>query len=329
VFVQSLVLFAAGSIVVAAAPSFAVLLAGRAIQAFGAGGLFPVASAVVADTFPAAQRGRALGMLGAVFGLAFLLGPTVAGFVLLWDWRWLFIVNVPIAAVLIAAGAAILPGRPAVVHERGPFLPRELVRHKQLQLVAAVAFAAGLVEAAMVFLPDIAVLAFEVSESRASWMMLPLVGTLLCGAPTAGILLDRIGPRPVLQGGLVFTIFGLALFAALPLSKAVFFAAGMAVGLGLAGLLGAPLRYIVLREAGEHRRGAGQGLLTLVLGFGQIAGAGLVGVLAGGQASELGGYRYALGALAAACALALAVTPALRSQAVAGALSVREPGTGS
>src|SRR5690606_5785432 len=67
VFVQSVALFTAGSLVVAAAPTYGVLLAGRAIQAFGAGGLFPVASAVVADTFPEAQRGRALGMLGAVF----------------------------------------------------------------------------------------------------------------------------------------------------------------------------------------------------------------------------------------------------------------------
>src|SRR5690606_31649757 len=97
VFVQSVALFAGGSLVVALAPSYGVLLGGRAIQAFGAGGLFPVASAVVADTFPAAQRGRALGMLGAVFGLAFLVGPLAAGFVLEWGaWRWLFVVNLPI-----------------------------------------------------------------------------------------------------------------------------------------------------------------------------------------------------------------------------------------
>ena len=327
VFVQSVVLFAAGSLVVAVAPSYGVLLAGRAIQAFGAGGLFPVASAVVADTFPAAQRGRALGMLGAVFGLAFLVGPLAAGFVLEWgDWRWLFVVNLPIGAALIATGAAVLPGRPASPRPREPFLPRELVAHPQLRIAAVVAFAAGLVEAGMVFLPDIAVLAFAVPESRASWMMLPLVGALLVGAPTAGALLDRIGPRPVLQGGLAATILGLALFAALPLSQPVFFAAGMAIGLGLSGLLGAPLRYIVLREAGEQRRGAGQGLLTVVLGLGQIAGAGLVGVLAGAQASELAGYREALGVLAAACALALALTPGLRAQA---ALDAREPGAGS
>jgi hypothetical protein len=126
---------------------------------------------------------------------------------------------------------------------------------------------------------------------------------------------------------LAATIVGLAMFAALPLSQPVFFAAGISIGLGLSGLLGAPLRYIVLREAGEQRRGAGQGLLTVVLGLRQIAGAGLVGVLAGAQASELSGYRSALGVLAAACLLALAATPSLRAQA--GVLDAREPGAGS
>src|SRR5512138_2193146 len=75
VFVQSLVLFAVGSLVVAGAQSYAMLLAGRAVQAFGAGGLFPVAAAVIADTVPLERRGRVLGLIGATFGVAFLLGP--------------------------------------------------------------------------------------------------------------------------------------------------------------------------------------------------------------------------------------------------------------
>ncbi len=95
VFAQSLGLFAAGSLLVAAAPTFEVLLVGRAIQAFGAGGIFPVASAVIAETVPEEKRGRTLGLIGAVFGLAFLLGPLLGGLLLRWSWRWLFLVNVP------------------------------------------------------------------------------------------------------------------------------------------------------------------------------------------------------------------------------------------
>ena len=97
VFVQSLALFAVGSALVAGAQGYAMLLAGRAVQAFGAGGLFPVAAAVIADTVPLERRGRTLGMIGATFGIAFLLGPLLGGLLLDWSWRWLFLINIPVA----------------------------------------------------------------------------------------------------------------------------------------------------------------------------------------------------------------------------------------
>src|SRR5690348_4936829 len=62
IYVLSVGLFAAGSLVVALAPRFSVLLVGRALQGFGAGGIFPVASAVIGDLFPVERRGRALGL---------------------------------------------------------------------------------------------------------------------------------------------------------------------------------------------------------------------------------------------------------------------------
>ena len=71
-----------GSLVAAAAWSFPALLLGRAIQAFGAGGLLPVAAAVIAETVPLERRGRTLGLIGAVFGVAFLLGPLLGGLLL-------------------------------------------------------------------------------------------------------------------------------------------------------------------------------------------------------------------------------------------------------
>jgi EmrB/QacA subfamily drug resistance transporter len=110
IYVLDLALFASGSLVVAIAPGFGLLLAGRAVQGLGAGGIFPVASAVIGDTFPAEKRGRALGLMGAVFGIAFLIGPVVAGIILLLlSWHWLFVVNLPISLALIAASLRILP----------------------------------------------------------------------------------------------------------------------------------------------------------------------------------------------------------------------------
>jgi MFS family permease len=141
-------------------------------------------------------------------------------------------------------------------------------------------------------------------------MMLPLVATLIVGAPSAGRALDRYGARPVVQVGLACTVAGLWLFALAPSSLISFYAAGACTGLGLSGLLGAPLRFIVLREAGDERRGAGQGLLTLCLSTGRVAGAALIGGVA--AAAPLAGHRRALLYLGFACLGALALSWALR-----------------
>jgi len=377
VYAQSLGLFAAGSLLVAAAPSFELLLLGRGIQAFGAGGIFPVASAVIAETVPADRRGRVLGLIGAVFGLAFLIGPLLGGVLLRWSWRWLFLVNVPIGALLVALGLRYLPSAAAVnprrfdalgagllagalagavwgvseldranllgslgsirvwpsllfavvaafafwnVEKRAadPVLHPDLFRSLQLRVIGSLALAAGLVEAGMVFLPKIAVLALGVAASSASFMMLPLVLTLAVGAPLAGYLLDRSGARIVIQSGLSLTILGLALFAWLPLNAVSFYAAGAAVGFGLSGLIGAPLRYVTLQESGDERRAAGQGLLSLFLNIGQLFGAAIVGGIVASSATELAGYRHALLTLAVACVVALMLSAALRGRVSTG-----------
>jgi MFS family permease len=214
--------------------------------------------------------------------------------------------------LLVAIGVPLLWS----VEQRAadPVLPPELFRSRQLRLVGTIALAAGAVEAGMVFLPDIAVRGFAVDAAAASLMMLPLVLTLVIGAPLAGRLLDVVGPRTVLQVGLLLTIVGLAWFALVPLDWLSFYAAGAIIGLGLSALLGAPLRYIALQEAGEARRGAGQGLLTLCISVGQLVGAAVIGGIVGSAADTLGGYQHALLAVAAACSAALMLSGALRGR---------------
>lgn len=112
IYILDISIFAVGSIVVALSPRnlFAILLLGRALQGFGAGGVFPVASAVIGDSFPPEKRGSALGLIGAVFGLAFLVGPLLGGVILTFAaWQWLFIINLPIALIVIALGLRLLP----------------------------------------------------------------------------------------------------------------------------------------------------------------------------------------------------------------------------
>jgi MFS family permease len=384
VFLESLAVFGVGSLLAAAAWSFPVLLVGRAVQAFGAGGLLPVAAAVIAETIPLERRGRTLGLIGAVFGIAFLIGPLLGGLLLEWSWRWLFVVNVPIALSLMAAGGRVLPqvvraeaqgfdapgavllaallaaavvgiaqidthalaasfasprvwpcfaliaiGVPLLwsIEKRAadPVLPPSLFLLPQLRIVGVIALAVGGVEAGMVFLPDIVVWNFGVDAATASLAMLPLVLTLAVGAPLAGWLLDHIGPRAVVQLGLALTVGGLASLALLSLDWRTFYTAGVLVGLGMASLLGAPLRYIVLQEAGDRRRGSGQGLLTLCVSIGQLVGAAVVGGVVGSAADALPGYRQALLAVAAVCVVALVLSVALRGRVMPG----REPAGGT
>lgn len=113
IYMLALFIFAAGSLIVSLSTNFNILLIGRAIQGFGASGIFPVASAVVGDIFPPEKRGRVLGLIGAVFGLAFIVGPIIAGLILrFFVWNDLFLINIPIAALLIYGSSRLLSDEP-------------------------------------------------------------------------------------------------------------------------------------------------------------------------------------------------------------------------
>lgn len=111
IYLLDIALFAIGGIVVALAPGFSVLLIGRALQGSAASGIFPVAGAVIGDAFEPEKRGRAFGVLGSVFGVAFIIGPILAGTMLLVGWRWLYLIFVPISVLVIGLGWRILPGQ--------------------------------------------------------------------------------------------------------------------------------------------------------------------------------------------------------------------------
>lgn len=99
--------FAAGSLVTATAHALPVLVVGRAVQGLGGGGLVPVTLSMVAAWWPAEQRGLPLGVVGAVQELGSLLGPLYGAVVVAAaTWRWIFWLNLPLAALLGASFAA-------------------------------------------------------------------------------------------------------------------------------------------------------------------------------------------------------------------------------
>lgn len=107
VFLCSLTLFAAGSLWCATASELPAMIAGRALQGAGGGALLPVTMALIGDVLPAGRRSAALGVVGAIDTLGWVLGP-IWGAVLVslapghQPWRWAFYVNIPLAVVVAA-----------------------------------------------------------------------------------------------------------------------------------------------------------------------------------------------------------------------------------
>jgi EmrB/QacA subfamily drug resistance transporter len=119
VYVACVTVFAIGSVLAIAAPSFGVFLLARAIQAAGAGGIFPVATAAIADRVPPERRGTALGLVAATWGLAAIVGPAFGGLVThFFSWHWVFVLNVPLAIVVIALARTHVPA--TALNARGP-----------------------------------------------------------------------------------------------------------------------------------------------------------------------------------------------------------------
>ncbi len=105
-----IVLFLVGSALSGLSQSMWQLILFRGIQGLGAGSLFPIALAVIGDLFTPAERGKYQGLFGAVFGIAFLLGPGLGGFLTdTFSWHAIFYVNVPIGILALVVITALLP----------------------------------------------------------------------------------------------------------------------------------------------------------------------------------------------------------------------------
>ena len=114
IYMLALAIFGLGSLWVAMSHEFQSLLIGRAIQRLGASGIFSVASALVGDLYPPEKRGQILGIIGAVFGLAFMIGPFIAGVLLkFYPWNALFLINIPVVLVLIYFSRKLIPSVPS------------------------------------------------------------------------------------------------------------------------------------------------------------------------------------------------------------------------
>jgi EmrB/QacA subfamily drug resistance transporter len=123
-----MVLFLIGSALCGLAQNLPELVAFRALQGLGGGGLMISTTAAIGDVVPPRDRGRYQGMFGAVFGVASVIGPLLGGFLTTsLSWRWIFYVNLPVGLLAFVVLAATLPSRKETGHVRIDYIGASLL----------------------------------------------------------------------------------------------------------------------------------------------------------------------------------------------------------
>jgi EmrB/QacA subfamily drug resistance transporter len=203
---SALVIFLVGSALCGLSQNLDELIAFRALQGLGGGGLIVSAQAAIGDVVPPRQRGRYTGLFGAVFGLASIAGPLLGGFLTSnLSWRWIFYVNLPLGVVALFVLAATLPTASERVHRTVDYAGTALLAAALSAIVLATSLGGtsfawgspviiGLGVGGMLLLA-----AFVLAERRASEPVLP-----------PRLLSNRVF---VVTGGVGFVV-GFALFGA-------------------------------------------------------------------------------------------------------------------
>jgi EmrB/QacA subfamily drug resistance transporter len=273
VFAIALMIFLAGSCLGGLAWNMHALIAARAVQGLGGGGLLILLQAVIADLVPARERAPYLSAIGAVFVLAALAGPLLGG----WlsegiGWRWAFWLNLPLGSIALLAAVLLLPSG------------RRIGGWERVDLRGAV----------LVAVAAAAVVMFVTSGARAGWTSPSAVGLAAVAMLSLGVLLgvERVTAEPLIP---------LDLFARRNFAVAV--AAGLLIGIAVFGTVNYLPTYLQMVVGLSPLR---SGLVMLAL----IAGVGSATVASAQLIRRFGRYRVfpILGSLLLAVALTLVST---------------------
>ncbi|ONH21939.1 MFS transporter [Pseudofrankia asymbiotica] len=200
-FLLGLGLFTVASVACAASSGLTTLIVARVAQAVGAAALIPTSLALLLAVTPPERRPAAVRGWAAVGGLAAALGPVVGGLLVEADWRWVFLVNVPVGVVALVAGARVLPR------------PRQTVSGPFPDVLGVLLLTAG-----------IALLALGLVQAPSwGWASAKVIGSFVAAAALLAGFVARSArhPAPVVELGVLRAPgFGPAVFALLLFSVA-------------------------------------------------------------------------------------------------------------
>jgi EmrB/QacA subfamily drug resistance transporter len=244
-YIAGVGIFLVGTVACALAQTMEQLIGARVIQGIGMGAIMPLAMAIIADVIPASERGKWQGLMGAVFGLATVLGPLAGGAIA--DglgWRWVFWINLPLGLLALAT---------IVTQMHLPFVPRPT----RIDWLGALTFGGGL---------TLLLLALSEGGSSYAWNSARIVGMLVGAAVLllAFVLVELRAADPMIPLGLL-----------LDRNVAATSIAGLFIG---AGMFAAIFYVPLFMQAVVGLSSANSGLALVPLMLGLVASSTLAGI---------------------------------------------------
>jgi MFS family permease len=334
-YAAGFVIFTAGSVLAGLSPTIYWLIGFRVLQGVGAAMLAALGPAIVTEAFPPTERGKALGITGAMVSVGIVIGPTLGGYLIdTLSWHWIFFVNLPIgilgtlialryvqdlkpaerqrfdyagAATLFVFLLALLLGLTLIAfvgiewRVDQPMIELRLFRDSLLSsnlLTGFISFIA--IAGTLILMPFYLENILGYSPGQVGLLLAVVPVGLGVMAPIAGALSDRVGTRPITVLGLAMLVGGYYLVSTLGAHTTAmgYIVRFLPIGMGM-GIFQSPNNSAIMGSVPRSRLGIGGGLLAITRTLGQIVGIGLLGAVWAGRVAFYAGGSLPGGAAAA------------------------------